>query len=67
MITAAELIAQLAKLPPDMPIVTTAEVGHFARDPTVARREWVIFGGPKHQPLWHATPEDPAAVEVMWL
>lgn len=67
MITASQLIDELRKLPPDMPIVTTAEVGHFAREPNVARREWVIFGGAGHKPMWHAKPEDPAAVEVIWL
>jgi len=66
MITAAELIAELKKLPPDMPIVTTGEVGRSPRDATVARREWVIFGG-GNQRMWHAKPEDPAAVEVIWL
>lgn len=67
MITASELIAELKKLRPDMPVVTTTEVGHFARDPTVSRREWVIFGGQGNSPIWHAKPEDPAAIEVIWL
>jgi len=67
MMTASDLISELKKLPPDMPIVTTAGVGHVARDPTVSRREWLIFGGRSNAPIWHAKPEDPNAIEVIWL
>lgn len=67
MITVAQLIAELEKLPPDMPVVTTVDAGHFTQDPQVDRRDQIVYGGLANNPHWHAKPDDPAGVEVVWL
>lgn len=67
MITVAQLIAKLGKLPPDMPVVTTGDDGRFNQDPQFARREHVVFGGMGNSSHWHGKPEDPESIEVVWL